>query len=236
MNFHGFTWGYWDSTKEVPRWRMAVFCAAAAVIICGCARTVAPRPVADQTASWDGNEQNSGFIGYAPDGSGIITSHAQARYNALVVLFGSRFVPPLRPGDGLKATGTNTWMIDAQHLEYFTRMNRWHKSGERSDEKTGFLKVALDVHEVPGAEVPGAGAVSSMATETSRDPQTNLMGFVYPALIQETNWFWDVEVSTNLTVWAPVLRNCYGPPSGELVVGASNRVGVYRVRGHRGWE
>ncbi len=106
-----------------------------AILLCACCTlaactsTVTPRIVSNSFASWDGTNQNSGFIGYQPRGSGEITSHARDRYNELIAIFGSRFLPPLKPDAGLTATGTNTFLIDAQHLDYFATMNRWHKQG-----------------------------------------------------------------------------------------------------------
>lgn len=94
----------------------------------GCASTVTPRVVRDSVASWDGTNQNSGFIGYLPDGSGLLTSQAFHRYQGLVHDFGGRFLPPIvYSTDGVTPTGTNTFIIDPQHLEYFATMNRWRK-------------------------------------------------------------------------------------------------------------
>ena len=90
-----------------------------------CANTVTPRQVKSQVASWDGTNQNSGFIGFDAAGNGIITPHARDRYNALVDVFGKQFQPPVNRDDGVTATATNTYVIDPQHLDYFMRMNRW---------------------------------------------------------------------------------------------------------------
>lgn len=101
----------------------------ALALVIGCARTVTPVIPHDTQASWDGNQQNSGFIGWAQDGSGIITPHARDRYNALVSVYGTNFAPVLKLDAGLIATTTNTFLIDAQHLVYFDTMNRWKKEG-----------------------------------------------------------------------------------------------------------
>lgn len=93
----------------------------------GCG-TVAPKPVISNEWSWDGTNQNSGLICVTPDKKFVITEHAKNRYNSLVGIYGGKFVPPVEKGDGLQSTETNTWLIDAQHLEYFATMNRWHKS------------------------------------------------------------------------------------------------------------
>ncbi len=92
--------------------------------------TVTPRTVTDTGASFDGNERTSGFIGYAPDGAGIITARARDRYNALVQAYGARFSPPLKLDGGVLATATNTFLIDAEHLVDFGVMTGWRKAGK----------------------------------------------------------------------------------------------------------
>jgi hypothetical protein len=99
-------------------------------VLC-CACTVTPRTIKDSGASFDGNDRNSGFIAYAPDGAGIITPRARGRYNGLVANYGTRFSPPLKLDDGLRATTTNTFLIDAEHLVDFGVMTGWRRSGQK---------------------------------------------------------------------------------------------------------
>jgi hypothetical protein len=101
-------------------------CVAAAVValaIGGCT-TVLPVSVKPKQASWDQNQQNSGFIGFDQAGNGILTPHARDRYNLLILAYGKRFNPALGVDEGLTATATNTFLIDAQHLADFATMNR----------------------------------------------------------------------------------------------------------------
>jgi hypothetical protein len=99
-------------------------------LVSGCISTVAPRPLQSTAASFDGDQANSGFIGFGPDGAAYITSHARDRYNGLIALYGRRFVPALQPDAGVRPGQTNgTWRIDAEHLADFARMNRWRKEG-----------------------------------------------------------------------------------------------------------
>jgi len=84
--------------------------------------------VKDLQPSFDGGVQNSGFIGFTVDGSGIITPHARDRYNGLVQIYGTNFVPVLRVDAGITATPSNAFVIDAQHLVDFATMNRWRKN------------------------------------------------------------------------------------------------------------
>ena len=108
-----------------------------ALLLAGC--TTTPQQVHTSQASFDGNEQNSGLIGFdAANGSAYITSHANDRYTNLLATFGKRLeFPPKAPEDGLNVTfymgpdtnyfGKQVWVIDAQHLNYFKAMNRWRK-------------------------------------------------------------------------------------------------------------
>lgn len=100
---------------------------ALVILLCGCAGTITPRIVQSSQASWDGNQQNSGLIGFDAVGNGILTLRAELRYQALVSDYGYRFKPPIQSADGLILTTTNTWLIDAEHLEKFATMNRWRK-------------------------------------------------------------------------------------------------------------
>jgi hypothetical protein len=93
-----------------------------------CARTVAPKVVVGTQASWDGGEQNSGIMAETEEHAGVVTPHFRDRYNALVEVYGGKFQPPLSRDAGVQATGTNTFLIDAQHFEYFFIMNRWRRS------------------------------------------------------------------------------------------------------------
>jgi hypothetical protein len=97
------------------------------MLLGGCAGTVRPTLVTSAQASWDGNRQNSGLIGRDTAGNFILTPHAHDRYVALVSLYATNFNPKLTPEPGLSQTSTNTFLMDAQHMEYFARMSRWKK-------------------------------------------------------------------------------------------------------------
>jgi len=108
----------------------ALYLAAGIVLLCsfGCASTVRPKIAQSAQASWDGTEQNSGLIGIAPDGRRIITAHARERYSALMKDYGKFFERPVTdPNEGITPTGTNTFLIDPQHEEYFIDAIRWEK-------------------------------------------------------------------------------------------------------------
>lgn len=83
--------------------------------------------IVDSTPSWDGNEQNSGVINFVAGKGALITPRAAARYNALIVKYGTMFIPILKEGDGLTPEGEN-FFLDSEHVVKFAEMNRKHKN------------------------------------------------------------------------------------------------------------
>lgn len=90
--------------------------------------TVTPVTVKDSGASYDANVRNSGFIGYAADGSGIITPSAKLRYDDLCRRYGDWFHPPIMEGFGLFPTATNTYLLTSEALVNFGVMQAWERS------------------------------------------------------------------------------------------------------------
>ncbi len=112
-----------SGVKRLNNW--VVVCA---LTLAGC--TVRPVVVRNQEASFDGNVQNSGIIGKDAAGNRILTPHARDRYNGLMDLYGKRFSPPVGRNDGITATTSNTFLLDAQHEFYFLTASRWQKAKE----------------------------------------------------------------------------------------------------------
>ena len=102
----------------------------AVALLAACTGPVVPRPTHDATPSFDGNAQNSGFLGFLPTGGAVITPRAKAKYDGLVGLYGEREIPPVKLGDGIQAWTNGTWYIDDQHLVSFQKFNAWHKEGK----------------------------------------------------------------------------------------------------------
>lgn len=110
------------------------------LLLPGCSSTVAPKPVTARQASFDpvpdakGNFQNSGVLGVT-NHDYIVTPDLRARYNLLVWRWGSRFMPPVHPDDGLTPLGvidhrTNAvpvtlWLMDKAHMDKFATMTLW---------------------------------------------------------------------------------------------------------------
>ena len=72
---------------------------------CGTFRTVRPPALQGGAASFDGGQQNSGLVGWHTNASGetfvIITPHMRERYNAMIEIYGARFVPPIKQDAGI---------------------------------------------------------------------------------------------------------------------------------------
>lgn len=98
------------------------------LVIAGCTTTVTPIQVSAPSASWDGTEQNSGFIGWTSNGSGIITSNLKDKYNLLIDTYGNRFIPPLIHDYGIFETTTNTFVITPEALADLSAMKRWRRA------------------------------------------------------------------------------------------------------------
>ena len=91
----------------------------------GCT-TVTPAIVESPHASWDGTNQNSGFIRWVGDCEEG-TPHLRARYNAMIATYGKRFAPPITEDYGITATVSNTYIFTPEAIQKFTKMNRWRK-------------------------------------------------------------------------------------------------------------
>ena len=117
------------NSRSKPAGLLSIFAfafALAAIAVCIGCTTVVPETIHANAASWDGTNQNSGFIGWT-NGQGIITVHAAERYTGLIAIYGKRFVPPLTPGYGLTPTNGVYW-ITPEAITDFAKMNRWRKA------------------------------------------------------------------------------------------------------------
>lgn len=113
--------------RASPYLLAALVCALIVLFAGGCAPTVRPLAPQAKTASFDGGQENSGLIAIDSAHNGVLTPHARDRYNGLVSRYGGKFSPPVHQDDGITPTATNTFLINAQHLSYFARFNRWAK-------------------------------------------------------------------------------------------------------------
>lgn len=115
-------------TSRSEAWLASLACSGGLLAaLAGC--TVVPDPLRDSVASFDGNTQNSGFLGYDPAGNAVLTPGARARYNLLVLRFGTNYLPALTLDAGVTATATNTYLLDRQHWVDALEMNGWRKAG-----------------------------------------------------------------------------------------------------------
>jgi hypothetical protein len=97
----------------------------------GCTSTVTPNNVTTHETGFSGNEANGGFVGFAPDGQGIITERAKTKYNALIEIYGKEFLPPISKDFGLTTYTNGTSLITGEALSNFMLMNQWYKNGKK---------------------------------------------------------------------------------------------------------
>lgn len=94
----------------------------------GCG-TVKPVTWKAKQASFDQGEQNSGILDFQL-GRLHITENAELRYEGLVGVYGKKFTPPIKVSDGLVQLPDGTWLMDKQHVEYFSTMTLWKNQGK----------------------------------------------------------------------------------------------------------
>lgn len=108
--------------------KLSLVLAISAMLIAGCANTIIPKQVVTNQTSFSGNSQNGGFIGWMPDGGGVIDEGARAKYNALIHLYSTNFLPPLTNDFGLTTFTNGTYLITKQGLSDFWQMNEHYKN------------------------------------------------------------------------------------------------------------
>jgi len=136
---------YWPNCRCIEcqvnralRWAfiVAVLGLLFSVLWFGCSSTVTPAAVNAQQASFDQGGQNSGLISMLPGNAGaIITPHARDRYNELLGIYGSEFLPALKPDDGISPRLDGNYDITAAALENFILVAAWHRMGREPKSK-----------------------------------------------------------------------------------------------------
>lgn len=100
---------------------------AFSVLCVGCSTPVVPEKVSSTEISFDGNDQTSGIVRSTPNGF-IVTLNFRARYNALIALYGSDFIPRLKIDQDLAPIADDLWLISKQGMIHFLEMNAWRKA------------------------------------------------------------------------------------------------------------
>lgn len=91
-------------------------------------RPIVPDFVEDVSPSWDGEEKNSGLLGYI-DGQGyLITPSAAARYTWLTEYYSKDYNPALKSGVGLNQQKDGNFILSTQYMVEFVVMNKKYKS------------------------------------------------------------------------------------------------------------
>ena len=126
--------GLLHNSFEYFSYFLVIFILSITVFV-GCFGTVTPKIVKSRQISFDGTNQNSGLIGFYFDGRAILTERAIGRYNGLILLYGTNFIPILHMNDGIElyqSNNVNYYLMDKEYLLHFTEMNRWYKKGEKA--------------------------------------------------------------------------------------------------------
>lgn len=105
----------------------------------GCSTVTPPPAPAAQVASFDQGDATSGILRYDSRAAGyIVTARFVQRYEALVAVYGDAkdsltglpyFLPALTRGYGLRLSETGEYVMTAEAMTYFVRMNQWRRSG-----------------------------------------------------------------------------------------------------------
>lgn len=100
-------------------------------VACGGGCTIAPRQIVYAKPSFDENNvANSGMLGMAAGGSEIIRASVRSNYNALITIYGTRYLPALRADDGITAYTNGTYLMDRTHLTGYLEMCVWKRNNK----------------------------------------------------------------------------------------------------------
>lgn len=94
--------------------------------VTGCISTVTPKAVESSVIAFDGNNQNAGFVGWSGE-YGVITFNSRNKYNHLINIYATNFIPVLTYDYGISPFTNNTFLITREGLSRFGTMNRWSK-------------------------------------------------------------------------------------------------------------
>lgn len=120
---------YFRNNNKIETWLRLIYISLLVMILVSC--TVAPKVLKRDTASFDGGSQNSGFVMFLSDGSGLLTTNAVNRYNFLIKIYKDRFISPIYQNYGLTFTNiqtTNYYIISAEGLVKFGLMQHWKRN------------------------------------------------------------------------------------------------------------
>lgn len=97
----------------------------------GCVSTITPPVVHTEQPSWDGNAQNSGIVGVAPDGVRLmVTPRFKARFWALSKKYGEFLDYPETPTlAGWSPMPNGNWLVSPVIIERFVNLNQLRKQG-----------------------------------------------------------------------------------------------------------
>lgn len=101
-------------------------------LVSGCSTVTGvfiPEPVPHTTISYDSGEKNSGIIGEVGTTGFEVTKGFITRYNAMIEIYGKKFVPELEKNAGVTELPNKNFCIDNERMVKFVQMNKWRKAG-----------------------------------------------------------------------------------------------------------
>ena len=120
----------WDALEKGLLFILAVITAVLAIMIVMSGCTIAAGPVVSKTPSYDGSNLNSGFLGFNSNHVGQITWKARDRYNGLIEIYGTNFIPALKKDYEITPVpgNTNAFWISKEGLEKFEVLTSYRDS------------------------------------------------------------------------------------------------------------
>lgn len=101
--------------------------------VTGCLyNTVIPKNIDSKQGSYSGTNSHSGIIDKELNKNGEVVSITFIQekideYNALIEVYGKKFIPNLNRNDGLTRIPKVGWKMDGEHVVYFSQMLEWNR-------------------------------------------------------------------------------------------------------------
>lgn len=93
----------------------------AGICLASCS-SITPIPHERETISFDGNDENSGIIGFLPNGSLEVTRNKRDYFVSLVRKLGSEIQPPVSKDYDLKEISTGSYEMTGQDAETLKKL------------------------------------------------------------------------------------------------------------------
>lgn len=102
---------------------------AVALVVSACTTTVVPKRVQASQPSFDGTNQNSGVISFDTNTmTGVVTPNWRGRYNALIGIYASKFLPPITADYGLTPRNDSNYTATGEAFVDMAKMQIWKRN------------------------------------------------------------------------------------------------------------